>query len=229
MAAVRKAIAHEVPVIEIDTRLSADGVGVLVHDAVVDRTTNGTGAVASMTVAQLKALDAGSWFAPEFAGERVPTVAEVMAEAKGKVVLYFDLKVRGQADAIVRAMKATGFDPADCWFWVYGDADEAGAIRARLPNAKIIWSTPPEDWSARPDFFPSMRALGVHGFDLGTTYVEDHPSFVRAARAAGFIVAVHTVMDPDAMVKFAHLGADFIETDFPQVVQELSAEPSRLH
>ena len=222
LAAVRRAILHRVPVIEIDTRLSADGVAVLVHDALVDRTTNGTGAVASMTVAQLKQLDAGSWFAPEFTGERIPTVSDVMAEARGKVVLYFDLKVTGQIDAILRAMTETRFDPADCWFWVYGDDDEAVAIRSRIPNARIIWSTPPEEWATLPDFFPSMRALGVYGFDLGTTYVEAHPSFVRAAKAAGFIVAVHTVMDPEAMVRFAHLGADFLETDFPQVVQELT-------
>jgi glycerophosphoryl diester phosphodiesterase len=229
MAAVRQALARRIPVIEIDTRLSADGVPVLVHDAVVDRTTNGTGAVASMTVAQLKQLDAGSWFAPEFTGERIATVAEVMTEAKGKVVLYFDLKVKGQGDAIARALKDTGFDPAGCWFWVYGDTDEAAAIRSRIPGARIIWSTPPEDWATLPGFFDSMRMLGVYGFDLGTTYVETHQSFVRAARAAGFVVAVHTVMDPESMLRFAHLGADYIETDFPHVVQELAAEPSRVH
>ena len=225
MAGIRRAIADKVPVIEIDTRLSADGVLVLIHDPTVDRTTNGSGDVASLTASQLKAFDAGSWFAPEFAGERIPTVSEVMAEAKGRLVLYFDLKVKGQIDAIVRALTATGFDPADCWFWTYGDAAEAQAIRARLPHAKIISSDPPADWAAQPDFFPSLRALGVYGFDLGVEYVDAHPAFVRAAKAAGFIVAVHTVMDPEAMSRYASLGVDYIETDFPQIVQELRRRP----
>lgn len=221
MAAVRMAIDHGIPAIEIDTRLSADGVGVLVHDATVDRTTNGTGPVAALSAAQLKALDAGSWFAPEFAGERVPTMAEVMREAKAKLVLYFDLKVTGQIDAILAAMKETGFPPDDSWFWVYGDEAEAAAIRARLPDAKIIWSVPPQDWAEQPDLFPAMRAAGIYGFDLAVEYVDAHPDFVRAAKAAGFMISVHVVMDPDQMRRAAALGVDYIQTDFPQIVHEL--------
>ncbi len=221
MAAVRQAIAHRIPVIELDTRLSADGVVVLMHDLTVDRTTNGSGPAAALTVAQLQALDAGSWFAPEFARERVPTLAEVMTEAKDKVVLYFDLKVPGQIDAIMTALNQTGFNPAHCWFWVHGDEAEARAIRTRLRDARIIWSIPPDDWSTSLDFFPSMRAAGVYGFDLGVSYVDANASFVRAAKAAGFIVSVHTVLDPQAMQRFADLGVDYIETDFPHIVREL--------
>lgn len=225
MAGIRHAISHGVPVIEIDTRLSSDGVGVLIHDPTVDRTTGGTGEVASLTAAQLSALDAGSWFGPEFANERVPTMAEVMTEAKGRIVLYFDLKVTGQIDAIVRALEETGFSPADCWFWTYGNDREAEIIRSRIPNAKIISSDPPENWASLPDFFPSMRAAGVYGFDLGVAFVDAQPAFVRVAKSAGFVVAVHIVMDPEAMSRYAAVGVDFIETDFPQIVQELRRLP----
>jgi glycerophosphoryl diester phosphodiesterase len=63
----------------MDVRVTADGQLVLMHDSTVDRTTNGTGSVASMTLAQLKTLDAGFWFSPAFEGEPVPTMAEVVA------------------------------------------------------------------------------------------------------------------------------------------------------
>jgi glycerophosphoryl diester phosphodiesterase len=218
---VRRALRDGTPVIEIDTRLSADGTCVLMHDPTVDRTTDGTGAVASLTVAELKKLDAGSWFAPEFAGERVPTAAEVMAEARGKLILYFDLKVRGQANAIAAALAETGFEAADCWFWTYGDSSEAAALRARIPEAKIIGSDPPANWAGIPDFLASMRAQGIHGFDLGVGFVDRDPGFVRAARAAGFVVSVHTVLDPESMLRYALAGVDFIETDFPQVVRRI--------
>jgi len=64
--------------VETDARLSADGTLVLMHDSKVDRTTDGAGTVAGKTVAQLKLLDAGSWFSPAFAGERVPTLEEMI-------------------------------------------------------------------------------------------------------------------------------------------------------
>ncbi|HEX5219135.1 MAG TPA: glycerophosphodiester phosphodiesterase family protein [Verrucomicrobiae bacterium] len=64
--------------VETDGRPSSDGYLVIMHDATVDRTTDGTGAVSSLTLAQLKALDAGSWFAPAFIGERIPTLEEML-------------------------------------------------------------------------------------------------------------------------------------------------------
>ena len=67
---------------EMDVRVSADGELVLMHDSTVDRTTNGTGSVASMTLAQLQTLDAGSWFSPAFADEPVPTMAEAIAASQ---------------------------------------------------------------------------------------------------------------------------------------------------
>jgi glycerophosphoryl diester phosphodiesterase len=65
---------------------------------------------------KLKQYDAGSWFSPEFAGERIPTAEEVMLEAKGRMILYFDLKVPGRLIAIMNDLDATGFNPDDCWF-----------------------------------------------------------------------------------------------------------------
>jgi glycerophosphoryl diester phosphodiesterase len=220
MASVRRAISNNVPVIEIDTRLSADGVAVLMHDSTVDRTTDGSGAVSSMTVAQLKALDAGSSFSPEFAGEQVPTVAEVMAEAKGRMVLYFDLKVPGQIDAITNALAQTGFDPDDCWFWVYNSTTDAALIRSRLPNAKIIWEAP-GNWAATPNFFNTMRSIGVWGFDQGVYYGTISPAFVRTAKQEGFMVSIYTILDPDTMVRNAAAGVDYMETDFPHVMNAI--------
>jgi glycerophosphoryl diester phosphodiesterase len=61
--------------IETDVQPTKDGVPVVLHDATVDRTTNGTGAIRSLTAAEVAELDAGSWFSPAYAGQRVPTLA----------------------------------------------------------------------------------------------------------------------------------------------------------
>jgi glycerophosphoryl diester phosphodiesterase len=62
----------------VETATTSDGKLVLMHDASLDRTTDGTGAVSGKTLAQLKLLDAGSWFAPNFTGERIPLLEEMI-------------------------------------------------------------------------------------------------------------------------------------------------------
>ncbi|MGK7376879.1 glycerophosphodiester phosphodiesterase [Planococcus sp. 1R117A] len=78
--------------IEIDVHLTKDGVPVVIHDHKVDRTTNGSGYVKDMTAAEIRALDAGSWFGPEFAGEKVPTLEEVLELTSGGKKLLIELK-----------------------------------------------------------------------------------------------------------------------------------------
>jgi glycerophosphoryl diester phosphodiesterase len=77
---------------EIDVQLTRDGHVVLMHDPTVDRTTTGHGYVKDLTLGELRALDAGGWFGPEFRGERVPTLREVLVWARNKLVLLVELK-----------------------------------------------------------------------------------------------------------------------------------------
>lgn len=78
---------------EIDAVLTADGEIVVLHDLSVDRTTNGTGVVADMTLSQVQALDAGAWFGAEFAGERVPTIAQTLALAE-EIDLGLEIEIK---------------------------------------------------------------------------------------------------------------------------------------
>ena len=89
--------AHQVGAdgVEMDVRLSKDGVAVVMHDRRVDRTTNGKGAVGAFTVDRLKSLDAGSWFQPQFKGVQVPTLAEVFDALPAHFLTAVELKVRG--------------------------------------------------------------------------------------------------------------------------------------
>ena len=91
LATFRRALADGADIIETDLHLTADGVFVCIHDGEVDRTTNGHGPVAVMTLAQVKTLSA-SYGRPEFAAERVPTLAELSAILPADVVLALELK-----------------------------------------------------------------------------------------------------------------------------------------
>jgi glycerophosphoryl diester phosphodiesterase len=92
MAAFEKALALGADGIELDVQLSADGVPVVIHDFTVDDTTDGSGKVARMTLAQLEQLDAGSYFDPAFAGERIPTLEKVLEVMGNRLLLNIELK-----------------------------------------------------------------------------------------------------------------------------------------
>jgi glycerophosphoryl diester phosphodiesterase len=225
LVAIRQAFANHASAVELDIRLSADGVPVLMHDSTLERTTDGAGLVSDQTVAQLKELDAGSWFGPEYAGERVPTLVEALQAARGKGLCYLDLKLTGLASALQAALLDADFPSSNVWFWVYNDENEAQAIRSVITDAHIVWGDPPSDWSTDAGFFQRMRDLGVFLFDLSAGSGNVDPIFVARAKAEGFRVSVYTVLAPDAMARAAANGVDFMETDYPAVLHELTPVP----
>ncbi len=92
MASFERAWHDQADIVELDVRLSADGQAIIMHDARLERTTNGTGLVSERSVAELKQLDAGSWLGAEYAGEHIPTLREVLHWARGKVAMMLELK-----------------------------------------------------------------------------------------------------------------------------------------
>lgn len=103
MASFQRAFDIGVEAVELDVHLTKDGHLMAIHDETVDRTTNGKGRIADMTLAEVQALDAGSWFSPEFAGERVPTLEEVLVWADGKLPVVIEVKPTAQVEAVVDA------------------------------------------------------------------------------------------------------------------------------
>jgi glycerophosphoryl diester phosphodiesterase len=87
-AAIRAGLAY----VELDVRLTADGVPVLMHDSDVDRTTNGVGPISTKTYAETRALDAGSWFSEGFAGTSIPTLEKALDAANGSICVMADVK-----------------------------------------------------------------------------------------------------------------------------------------
>lgn len=219
LAAINQAFAEGAAGTEIDTRMTSDGVVIAFHDLTIDRTTNGTGNVADMTFAQIKALDAGSWFSPDFVGEQVPTLEEVLTAASGQGIIYLDIKTEGQAAGFTTAVNNSGFPLSDLWFWTPGNAAYAAEIRTALPGAQIVWGAPSATWRTDPDYFTDLKALGVIGF----SYSQGNANIAFSARAKseGMFVEVYTVLDLDQYRAAAAAGVDYIETDFPNVMQAM--------
>jgi glycerophosphoryl diester phosphodiesterase len=107
IAAIEKAIEAGVHLIEVDIRQTADGHLVLMHDPTVDRPTDGSGPIAEMTLAEVRRLDAGSWFSDAFAGEPVPTLAEAVDAMAGRALPDLDFKA-GDPGKLVEVIRETG-------------------------------------------------------------------------------------------------------------------------
>jgi glycerophosphoryl diester phosphodiesterase len=112
LAAFKKAVTFGATFIETDLQLTRDARLVAIHDETVNRTTNGKGAVHDMTLGELRRLDAGSWFGSEFAGERIPTLEEVLDFAKKfDVIFYLEMKpggTFGSEHALIGGLRASG-------------------------------------------------------------------------------------------------------------------------
>ena len=103
-----KAIELGVDFVELDVRLTKDGIPVVIHDDKVDRTTNGSGPVSLYTLEKLKTLDAGSWFSSEFRGIRIPTLCEALEAIDGKVFVEIELKEDGAVEPVVEIVEELG-------------------------------------------------------------------------------------------------------------------------
>ena len=114
-ASAQAAIELGAHYVEIDVRTSSDGVLYILHDATVNRTTDGSGLMASMSSAEIDKLDAGSWFGKEFKGEPVPRLRGYLLWIKGKAKVYFDVKDANPAQ-LIALVKETGME-SNCFFW----------------------------------------------------------------------------------------------------------------
>jgi glycerophosphoryl diester phosphodiesterase len=203
---------------EMDVQRSQDGHLVCIHDATVDRTTNGQGKVADLTLKQLQQLDAGSWFHAAFRGQRIPTIEEVFAllaaYPRAAVLIAVDLKAddaRLEHDVVRLAEKHKVLDRLLFIGRTIGSPDVRQ--RLRTANAKVHVAK----LANTRDEFPA--ALSAAGADW--IYVRYLPSRQEVDRVhkegKRVFIAGPTVAgrDPVNWQKTADAGVDAVLTDFP--------------
>lgn len=225
LEAIRQAIDAGADLVEVDVNMSKDGVVVLMHDYTVDRTTNGKGKVSDLTLAELKALDAGAWKDPKYAGERIPTLEEACRLAKGKMPLVLDLKGNGYAEEIAEVVNRLEMSDqiiAACW-----TLEQAANIQRHLPLVvckRILPRGTPEQM-ADPGSINTHLQAGLRGFSCYNRILS--PLFIRAARRRAMPVFAWTVNDPGEMERMAMLGVDGIYTDDPVTLRQVLANLRR--
>ncbi|MBA9077558.1 glycerophosphodiester phosphodiesterase [Rufibacter quisquiliarum] len=227
LAAIRKALDTEADFIEVDVHQSKDGQVVVIHDATVDRTTNGTGAVANLTLAQLKELDAGSKHDSSFTGERIPTLAQVLKLVKGKKKLLIELKkgeddyYQGLEDNTLRLIRE---HRADDWTVLQSFHDpileRIWAADFVIPTHKLIVGKIPflpvyidhELKFGGFDRYSKAASINVHRYFASK-------SFIRSLHNQGFKTFIWTEDKPQNIRELYDMGADGVMTNHPELVE----------
>lgn len=215
LAAFRQAIADGAGGVELDVRATADRVPVVLHDRDLARTTDGRGAVDALPLEAARLLDAG-------AGERVPTLDEVLGLLAGRLRLNLEVKQEG----IERELAAVlARHPAAEWAVSSLDWSVLAAVRTRDPAAEL-W---PVAHRVSGGLFAAARDLGAAAVALRGDGVT--PGVVRRAGAAGLRVVVWTVNRIEDARRARDLGVAGLCTDAPALVRrglaEAPAKPRR--
>ena len=180
-AAAQQAIDWGAGTVEIDVWTTRDGEMVLMHDAKVDRTTNGVGHVVALTAEQLLALDAGSWFSPRFAGERVPLLRDFLPWMRGRAKVFVDVKF-AHPQHLLDLLDATGMRD-DAFIWS-GSSELMGLFHELDPSMalKVNVSSPKEVAAAH-------KSLGARIVEVSLDHMSD--DLVAACRDRGIKVMIY--------------------------------------
>jgi len=213
LPAVQRAFEGNMVFVEVDVRLSADGVPVLIHDETVDRTTNGTGRVDSLTLAELRRLDAGSWYSSEYTGVTIPTLDEFLALlATSRTKAMIELKGVWPAEGIAAVAAlvsehgvgnrtvAASFEPETLQQLLAGAPDIPRLVLAReLPK----------------DAVAEVHAHHAIALVTNPTALAVAPETVHLLHDAGLGILLYTLNEQESWAEALAMGVDGIITDTP--------------
>lgn len=204
--------------IEADVRLSRDLIPVIIHDAYLERTTDGEGLVENKNWSEILKLDAGSWFDPSFQGVRVPSLAELLVWAKQHHMPVI-LELKGSfidRDVFIKAVLNVIYDHGymhAVTFSSYHD-DLLYRLKQYAPNAQtaLLYFYMQEPWR----YAQELGAIALHA-----AYPFLRKRHIMAAHERGLEVYVYTLSDDHDLRRACDLGVDGVFTDRPELAIDM--------
>jgi glycerophosphoryl diester phosphodiesterase len=220
LSAIEQAIEDGADYAEIDVQETADGVVVLIHDTDLKRITGLREKIWEVTYDEIRDLDFGSWFSPEFADERIPTLAEAIETADGRIGLNIEIKLNGHerqlVESVVRIIEETGFEEQCIVTSLSHRAlREVARLNPELDRGYIVYQT-----------MGSIDRLDTRHVMLKASLATTMA--VNAAHDADKTIHVWTVNDPTRMSFMIDRGVDGILTDYPETLVRVLDERSEL-
>lgn len=232
MAAFEKAVALGADMIELDVHLSKDDSLIVMHDHTVTRTTDGDGEIRDLDYAYIAALDAGSWFGPEYKNERVPTLGQVLRQVDGRTRVLIELKwpSSGIYDNLVKNVLQT-IRACHAESWVSIQSFETRYLNQLQRTAPKIDCQQLILGKSDALTLAVTRRLtwGEFSPEPGVTSVNPSYRFltrrlVEQMHRLGLTVYPYTLNDPKKMAKAIRFGVDGIITNRPDLALALLKE-----
>ncbi|TDK25243.1 glycerophosphodiester phosphodiesterase [Arthrobacter crusticola] len=235
LPAIDLAVEHGADLVEIDVRRTLDGELAVIHDPTLERTTDAARAfpgrarydVAGFTLAEIRSLDAGSWFGPAFAGVRVPTLHEVLTALAGRAGLLLEVKDPASAPGIAADLRAVldaagwlGGGPAGPLVVQSADWQFVNAFHLLLPGVPVgLLGGPP----------PPQEIDGAAGWAhcINPKNTKVTADLVHRVHSGGMVLWPYTVDNPRRMRELIALGVDGIITNRPALLAEVLAGSAR--
>jgi len=204
LLSIKRAIEIGVDAVEIDVHLSKDKELVVIHDATVDRTTNGKGPVSSYTVQEIKRLDAGK-------GEAIPTLQEVIDLIDKRVTLIIELKEEGTEGPVVDLIARNNlFDKACVISFWHRLVKTVKEMDGRIKTGVLLVGSPVDTCIA-------TRA-SADALVMKYTFVDRE--LVEMAHEKGLKVFIWNIDDRDLLKPYVGMGVDAIGTNDPRILVE---------
>jgi glycerophosphoryl diester phosphodiesterase len=221
LAAFRLAVDHRADAVELDAKLTLDGEVIVIHDTTTDRTTNGKGRVRDYTLAQMKALDAGSWKGPEFAGEPIPTLAEVFEAVGEKLMINVELTNYATLnDTLVEKVidLVRHFRLQKSVFFSSFSAINLLKAQRLAPEIYSAILTLPgyQGWLYRSVVGQWITPKAIHPY-----YTDVTEAFVKKQHALNRRIHTWTVDPPEEIQRLIRIGTDGIITNDPRLARDL--------
>ncbi|WP_342387866.1 glycerophosphodiester phosphodiesterase [Salinicoccus bachuensis] len=226
MAAFDKALEMKADYIEIDIQLSRDGEVVLMHDAMVDRTTDGSGRIDAFTLEELKQLDAGSWFGPQYAGEQIPTLEEILDAYRGKTGILIEIKNPSQhpgiEERLAAALEERSMDKPNNGKIIVQSFDHGSIeyFNELLPN---VTTGVLVGYDAEGISDEQLAQFSTYADYVNPNHQMVDENLVSQIHHHGMKIAPYTINDQSRINELMDYGVDGIISDYPDLVGHNSA------
>jgi glycerophosphoryl diester phosphodiesterase len=220
LASVKQAMEDKTDWVEIDVQESRDGYIVVVHDSDFMKLAKNDLKVWDGTLAQIQAIDIGSWFSSDFSDERVPLLKDVLKAAKGKAKVVIELKYYGH-DQYLEQRVVDIVEEMDM-------VNDIAIMSLKYEGIQKVRKLRP-DWTIgllSAQVLGNMNAIDADFLAVNASMAK--PAFIRTSQEAGKKVFVWTVNDKMAMFRLMSLGVDGIITDEPALARRVIAERAEL-
>jgi len=224
LAAFRLAIQQNAAAIELDAKLCADGQVVVIHDDSVDRTTDGTGLISSLSLAELKKRDAGIKFSPAFKGEKIPSLAEVFDAVGNRIFINIELKnytspTDDLPDRVVSLVKEYGVESSV----MLSSFNILTLIRAKYLLSGISLGVIAIAGDAQEILLSKVIRLGPRTA-LHPSSVDVSPELIQSAHRIRCRIHAYTANSVNVMQQLFSAGVDGIFTYDPPLAYKVLSE-----